>query len=89
MYVLPIDDKRLLVESTVFSKNILKDEWYEEQINIYTKNILKIDIFKIIDIEKGILPMFEIKSESSKNYINIGTRDGAQRFLQVMLFLSS
>ncbi len=79
MYVLPIDDKRLLVESTVFSKNILKDEWYEEQINIYTKNILKIDIFKIIDIEKGILPMFEIKSESSKNYINIGTRDGATK----------
>lgn len=79
MYVLPLDDKKLLVESTIFSKKVLEDVWYENQIVNYIKDILRIENFKLIDKEKGILPMFEIKSENSKNYVNIGSRDGATK----------
>ena len=34
---------------------------------------------EIIEEEKGILPMYEIKNKDTDNYINIGTRGGATK----------
>ena len=80
MYVLPLQNNRILVESTVFSKSVLQDHWYEEQIETYVKKILNIHDFKILEKEKGILPMHEIQTKkNTSDYINIGTRGGASK----------
>ena len=80
MYVLPLQNNRILVESTVFSKSALQDHWYEKQIETYVKKILNIHDFKILEKEKGILPMHEIQTKkNTSDYINIGTRGGASK----------
>ena len=79
IYLLPLDDKRLLVESTVFSKFLLDSSWYQNQISTYIKNNLGIEKYEIIDYEQGILPMFEINSQNKDNYIQIGAKGGATK----------
>ena len=79
MYCLPINDNQLLVESTVFSENVLPDDWYKKQINKFIDQKLQLEEFEVIDEEKGILPMYEIKNKNTTNYINIGTRGGATK----------
>ena len=79
IYLLPLDDKRLLVESTVFSKFLLDSSWYQNQISTYIKNNLGIEKYEIIDTEQGILPMFEINSQNKDNYIQIGAKGGATK----------
>tara|TARA_B100001287_G_scaffold1622_1_gene1227 strand:- start:24 stop:1097 length:1074 start_codon:yes stop_codon:yes gene_type:complete len=79
MYCLPINDNQILVESTIFSKNLLPNEWYKHQIRDYINQKLQLEQFEIIEEEKGILPMYEIKNENTSNYVNIGTRGGATK----------
>ena len=79
MYCLPINESQLLVESTVFSENVLPDEWYKKQIDEFIDLKLQLKRFEVIDKEKGVLPMYEIKNENTENYINIGTRGGATK----------
>ena len=45
MYCLPINENQLLVESTVFSENILPDEWYKKQINEFIDLKLQKEVF--------------------------------------------
>lgn len=79
IYCLPIDENHLLVESTVFSEKVLPDEWYKSQIQGYAKQQLQLEKYKIVDQEKGILPMFEIDKKNSNNYTNLGSRGGATK----------
>ena len=79
MYCLPISENRILVESTVFSPEIQKDDWYKNHIIRYIETKLNIYEYKIVDEEKGVLPMYDINNKSSKNYINIGSRGGASK----------
>jgi len=79
IYLLPLDDKRLLVESTVFSKLLLDSIWYQNQIFTYIENNLSIKKYEINDTEQGVLPMFEINSQNRDNYIQIGTKGGATK----------
>ena len=79
MYCLPINENQILVESTIFSKNLLPNEWYKHQIRDYISQQLQLEQFEIIEEEKGILPMYEIKNKNTDNYINIGTRGGATK----------
>ena len=37
MYVLPFSHNKALVESTVFSKEVLPESWYRDKINDYLK----------------------------------------------------
>ncbi len=78
IYVLPFNKNEALVESTVFSKNILDERWYRERIYNYLKEI-KIDEFSEKSIEKGVIPMFfaEEKKPKNPNLFNIGIRGGA------------
>ncbi len=78
IYVLPFAHNKALIESTVFSKEILNENWYRNKIYDYLKK------FKIIDyteesVEKGIIPMFFANEEVPKdpNIFNIGIRGGA------------
>ena len=79
MYCLPINENRALIESTVFSSEIQKDDWYQNQIMEYIETKLNISEYKIVDEEKGALPMYDIENKSSENYINIGSRGGATK----------
>ena len=47
IYLLPLDDKHLLVESTVFSKYLLDSSWYQNQISTYVENKLGIEKYEI------------------------------------------
>ena len=78
IYVLPFSHNTALVESTVFSKKTLNENWYREQIDKFLKN-KSIDILKENSFEYGIIPMFfnEEKKPSDPNIYNIGIRGGA------------
>ena len=78
IYVLPFEKNKALIESTVFSKEVLKESWYREKIYNYL-NKFEINKFKEYSNEKGIIPMFfsEEKTPSNPNIFNIGIRGGA------------
>ena len=78
IYILPFSHNKALVESTVFSKDVLKTSWYRQKINEYLK-LKNITGFKESGTEKGIIPMFfaEEKNPTNPNIFNIGIRGGA------------
>tara|TARA_B100001057_G_scaffold394231_1_gene403372 strand:- start:161 stop:1243 length:1083 start_codon:yes stop_codon:yes gene_type:complete len=78
IYILPFSHNRALVESTVFSKEVLENSWYREKINDYLR-LKDISEFKEISSEKGVIPMFFVKEKNSPNpnIFNIGVRGGA------------
>lgn len=77
MYVLPSSENEALVEYTLFSKDILQDSEYEDEIEKYIKN-LGISKYEIIEKEKGNIPMtsYEFWKNNSKNIVNIGSNGG-------------
>ncbi len=78
IYVLPFDQNKALVESTVFSKNILDEQWYRERINNYLQ-LFNITKFKENSTESGVIPMFfsDENISNDPNVFNIGIRGGA------------
>ncbi|GAB4162782.1 MAG: lycopene cyclase family protein [Winogradskyella sp.] len=77
MYVLPIDKKTALFEYTLFSKNLLQLNEYEDAISNYL-NLKNISDFKVVEKEKGSIPMtsFKFSKFNSKHILNIGTAGG-------------
>ncbi|MBS4043581.1 MAG: hypothetical protein KGZ59_07175 [Chitinophagaceae bacterium] len=77
VYVLPINEKRALVEYTVFSKSTITDDEYNSGLVDYIKNNLQLNHYKIIHEEKGVIPMTDyVFPLHNKNIINIGTAAG-------------
>lgn len=76
-YVLPLSDKKALIEFTVFSKDLLKKDEYELELKKYLKS-LKIDNYKIIEDEFGVIPMtcYPFERKNTSKIINIGTAGG-------------
>ena len=76
-YVLPITKKRALIEFTLFSKDYLKDEEYDDELINYI-NSLGIDSYKILEKEKGAIPMtcHPFENKNSERIIHIGTAGG-------------
>ena len=76
-YVLPITKKRALIEFTLFSRDYLKDEEYDDELRNYI-NSLGIDSYKIIEKEKGAIPMtcHPFENKNSERIIHIGTAGG-------------
>ena len=74
-YILPFSNKKALIETTIFSKNPnLKD------IERKHKTILKAyKNHKVIRIEKAIIPMAIIKTDSKDGVLKIGTGAGMVR----------
>ena len=88
-YTLPYTKNRALVETTWLSKmndNSQKD--YEDQINNYIKNNLKIKNYKITYKEVGAIPLFYPLNKNEKNKINIGTAGGMTRLSTGYTFLN-
>lgn len=78
VYVLPFKKNKALVEFTIFSENLLTPNEYDQGIDDYIKNNLKINDYKITETEFGVIPMtdFKFKQRKSNNIINIGTNGG-------------
>lgn len=77
MYVLPTSSTEALLEYTLFSKDLLSKEEYENEIQIYTKK-LGITDYEIVEKEQGNIPMTNYKfwKHNTKNIINIGSAGG-------------
>src|SRR5680860_559615 len=73
-YVLPISPTKALVEFTFFTPFITEEKVYDEFLENYIKNILKINNFKITETEKGVIPMtdFPFHKESTPKITKIG-----------------
>ena len=77
MYVLPISKTEALVEYTLFSEDLLAKEEYENEIQIYLRN-LGADQYEIVEKEQGSIPMtcFPFWKKNTKRVLNIGTAGG-------------
>lgn len=77
-YVLPLSKREALVEFTLFSPALLKDNDYESLLKRYINDILKISEYEIIEQEKGVIPMsdFPFEKYTSGKHIRIGTAGG-------------
>ncbi|MEQ8219391.1 MAG: lycopene cyclase family protein [Arenibacter sp.] len=78
MYVLPLSDTEALVEYTLFSKNLLPTQEYEEAIKNYLKINLDCHHYEILEKEKGNIPMscYNFNIHNSKNLMHIGVAGG-------------
>jgi lycopene beta-cyclase len=77
MYVLPINKKTALFEYTLFSKNLLQKNEYENAIKDYLKS-KNISDYEIVEEEMGSIPMtsFKFSELNSRHILNIGTAGG-------------
>jgi lycopene beta-cyclase len=88
-YTLPYSKKKALVETTWISdlkNSSLQD--YDEQLNNYIKDHLKIKDFTINYKEVGAIPLFNIDYIKKPNQINIGTVGGMTRLSTGYTFLN-
>lgn len=78
MYVLPISENEALVEYTLFSKDMLPKEAYENAIKDYLTTNLDCSDYEILETETGSIPMtcYNFDEHHSKNILNIGTAGG-------------
>ena len=77
VYVMPFSETTALVEYTLFTEKLLDPLLYDEGLKEYIKDFLKIDSYKIIEEEFGVIPMTNHKFTSVQgNIINIGTAGG-------------
>ena len=75
-YVLPVNEKQALVEYTLFTKELLAQQTYEEELKDYIGRILKIKQYRVIENEFGIIPMTSEKFRFRDKAYNIGTAGG-------------
>jgi lycopene beta-cyclase len=78
VYVLPLSDRQALVEFTVFSPTLLDPAAYEEALRDYLAKYLKINDFKVLEEEFGVIPMtdFAFKPAVEGRVTHIGTAGG-------------
>jgi lycopene beta-cyclase len=78
MYLLPLTDKKALVEYTLFSPTILEKAEYDHVLNAYMEEHYKGQAYTIVHTEQGAIPMTTKKMTSSTgNVISIGTMGDA------------
>jgi len=88
-YTLPFAKNKALIETTWLSRmndKSLKD--YDEQLQKYIKETLKINKYKINYQEEGAIPLFYPENKIEKNIINIGSTGGMTRLSTGYTFLN-
>lgn len=77
MYVLPTSSTEALLEYTLFSKDLLSKEAYENEIKNYIKQ-LGITKYEVIEKEQGNIPMtcYPFWKHNTQNILNIGSAGG-------------
>lgn len=80
-YVIPFEKNKALVEYTLFSENLLAEQEYDEAIQEYLHQVLKIDDYQILETEKGIIPMtnFIFPVSQGGHIIHIGSAGGSSK----------
>lgn len=78
VYVLPLSDSRALVEFTVFSPALLQEADYVHALKNYLVRFLKIQNYRILEEEFGVIPMTDVQfpSRQEGRLIHIGTAGG-------------
>ena len=76
IYLLPTSPTEALVESTLFSADLLQDDHYIRNINIYLNEVLQITDFEVTDTEKGVIPLADCRDRTAPQHA-IGARGGA------------
>jgi lycopene beta-cyclase len=78
VYVLPINERKALIEYTLFSENFLSEEEYNSELENYIKNTLQITDYQTVEDEFGVIPMSDEKTVEfpSKHVVRIGTAGG-------------
>lgn len=81
MYELPLTKRKALIEFTLFSETLLKEEEYEREIKAYIERKHPQLTYSITEKEFGIIPMTDqpFPSYSGSKIINIGTIGGATK----------
>ena len=88
-YTLPFENDRALIETTWLSTmndNSLKD--YDNQLQNYINQNLKIKDYEIMFKEVGAIPLFYPLNIKEKNKLNIGTAGGMTRLSTGYTFLN-
>ncbi len=88
-YTLPFKKNKALIETTWLSKmddKTLND--YDNQLEKYIKETLKIKNYKINYQEEGAIPLFYPTNKNEKNKINIGSAGGMTRLSTGYTFLN-
>lgn len=77
VYVMPLSDRRALVEHTLFTKELLNDQAYEEGLERYVKEQLQLSQYTVAEREFGIIPMTNYRFSPGKgNIVQLGTMGG-------------
>jgi lycopene beta-cyclase len=81
MYELPLTKRKALIEFTLFSETLLKDDEYEREIKAYIERKHPQLTYSITEKEFGIIPMTDqpFPSYNGSKIINIGTIGGATK----------
>ena len=78
MYLLPLTEKKALVEYTLFSPTILETAEYDLVLNTYMEEHYKGQTYNIVHTEQGAIPMTTKKITSNiSSVISIGTMGDA------------
>ena len=76
-YVLPFAPNKALVEYTLFSKEVLPQEAYEKALKTFLKESWKLDDYKVLEEEWGVIPMTNAGFPATEgNIIHLGTAGG-------------
>lgn len=78
-YLLPLDERRALVEYTIFSPDLLKQEEYEAELGAYCREKLGLVKYDILEREQNKIPMTDapIIPNKGRQIIPIGAPGGA------------
>lgn len=77
VYVMPLTETKLLVEYTLFSPQLLTEQQYQLGLESYITQFLKVDEYKIIEEEFGVIPMTSARFNAvEQGRYNIGTAGG-------------
>lgn len=77
VYMLPVNERRALVEYTVFSPEILSKDTYDNGLRNYILEYLQIENYTVVEEEFGVIPMTTHNfSEGTERVVNIGTAGG-------------
>ncbi len=59
MYILPSSKHKALVEYTLFSPTLLKDDAYDRALKQYINNILGLSVYKVIEMAEIFTTLFK------------------------------
>ena len=78
LYVLPESSTKALVEVALFSNELLEMDAYHKILKDYISDFLKIEDYKIVEEEFGIIPMttYPFKNHNTARIFHIGTGGG-------------